>query len=297
MVLNIKRYRLLLALSFLTFALPGFAWNALGHMLVAQIAYDTLPPSSAARAQMDILTDIIASTYWKSNTFPSAGPWADDLRNHGVNVFNTWHYIDINFSQDNTPFPSTPPEVNVAWAIEESVNILKSKYSLKVEKASALQMLSHLVADIHQPLHAASRYSKDNPSGDAGGNGFALHYKDPAGRYYYNLHSLWDSAVGSMPLSVKRPLKKGREEKVQAHAKKWMAAFPDLPTDRRLDIVDPFKWSAESHEIARKRAYHGIEPDTTPANEYIATNTYYAQEQIVLAGYRLANLLKEIYPD
>jgi len=51
--------------------------------------------------------------------------------------------------------------------------------------------LIHLVGDIHQPLHAVSRYTKAHPGGDAGGNLFYIKYNN-----IHNLHALWDAQVG-----------------------------------------------------------------------------------------------------
>jgi S1/P1 Nuclease len=56
-----------------------------------------------------------------------------------------------------------------------------------------LRMLIHYIGDIHQPLHASTRYTKDYPEGDEGGNYFRVtipHHKDVS-----NLHALWDSVL------------------------------------------------------------------------------------------------------
>lgn len=54
-----------------------------------------------------------------------------------------------------------------------------------------LRLLIHYVGDVHQPLHAVTRYGKDFPTGDKGGNSFKITSKDGVS----NLHALWDSAV------------------------------------------------------------------------------------------------------
>ena len=50
--------------------------------------------------------------------------------------------------------------------------------------------LIHFVGDIHQPLHCVSRYTKNRPDGDRGGNEFKL-----PDTLYKNLHLLWDALV------------------------------------------------------------------------------------------------------
>jgi len=85
------------------------------------------------------------------------------------------------------------------------ISALKGAKSVNPENAGAvswslgdsfdLRLLIHFVGDIHQPLHATSRYTSKYPHGDAGGNGFKLTSKDGV----TNLHSLWDSVLYSYP--------------------------------------------------------------------------------------------------
>jgi hypothetical protein len=66
----------------------------------------------------------------------------------------------------------------ISWNLSDSFN---------------LRLLIHYVGDIHQPLHAISRFNEDFPIGDRGGNEFTLPSKDQV----TNLHSLWDSVLYS----------------------------------------------------------------------------------------------------
>ena len=58
-----------------------------------------------------------------------------------------------------------------------------------------LRMLIHFTGDIHQPLHTTSRFSKDFPNGDLGGNKFHLTPRANSTDPITNLHALWDSTV------------------------------------------------------------------------------------------------------
>lgn len=81
------------------------------------------------------------------------------------------------------------------------INDLKGAHDLPSGNTGALswdlgnsfdmRLLVHYVGDIHQPLHAVTRYAKDFPTGDRGGNSFKITSKDGVS----NLHMLWDSAV------------------------------------------------------------------------------------------------------
>jgi hypothetical protein len=54
-----------------------------------------------------------------------------------------------------------------------------------------LRLLIHYIGDIHQPLHATSRFTSKYPEGDRGGNSFALTSSDGVTQ----LHALWDSVL------------------------------------------------------------------------------------------------------
>ena len=54
-----------------------------------------------------------------------------------------------------------------------------------------LRMFIHFVGDIHQPLHATSRFTVEFPDGDRGGNSFKLTKQGEVSE----LHALWDSAI------------------------------------------------------------------------------------------------------
>jgi len=45
-----------------------------------------------------------------------------------------------------------------------------------LEAGMAIRFLVHFVGDLHQPLHATSRFTVNMPEGDAGGNDFKIVY-------------------------------------------------------------------------------------------------------------------------
>jgi len=257
----------------------------MGHMTVAQIAYNQLTPT--AKKQVDTLSNIMVPVYKESNNFISAAAWADDLKGHDVNVFNTWHYINIGFSTDKTPYPKFALQPNAVWAILQNISILESKKSLPQEKAAALQMLSHIVGDLHQPLHATSKYSKKYPKGNQGGTLFSL--KKP----YDNLHVLWDDGVTKFPDAPKRPLDSKGNKQVKNYAELLKSKY-SMTDDPRLKITEPMQWAKESHRLG-SNVYKNIKENTQPSAEYIVKNAPVAEEQVVLAGYRLAILLNKIF--
>src|SRR5688572_28964202 len=88
--------------SFLSLLLSSntFAWNAVGHMLVAKIAYDRLQPN--VRIKVDAMVNDLAKEYPYITNFTQLGPWPDMLKSQHIDSFTHWHYIDVAFSNDGT---------------------------------------------------------------------------------------------------------------------------------------------------------------------------------------------------
>jgi hypothetical protein len=54
-------------------------------------------------------------------------------------------------------------------------------------------------------------------------------------------------------------------------------------------------WAQESHRLAIEYVYKNIQPGDTPSSDYLKMRDHIVHQQIALAGYRLANLLNEIF--
>lgn len=262
----------------------AMAWNSMGHMLVAQISYEFLTPRT--KKEVDLLTRSMTSNYPKVNHFVAGAPWPDDIKSSGIREYNTWHYITLGFSNDGTHFPQAPTP-NVLTGIEDSINYLKNPKLPTEERAHALMMLIHLVGDLHQPMHTATRFSKNNPDGDAGGNAFILKGK------YKNLHALWDASLGAYTNNISRPLSPISQEILHDKALLLIATFFN-PKDTRLKKSSVTQWAQESHQVALDYAYYGIRKNTHPSKAYKAQGMMICNDQITLAGVRLALILNQV---
>ena len=183
---------LIAVLLTLTLAVPAWAWNYSGHRIVAVIAYDRLTPRARARVDLLIRNHPDYSGIFTQGApkdpaararyaFVNAAPWPDqiisdarfydDVRTPFLPGFpdmmrhRTWHYHDVPISGDGTPVGEQPPP-----------NLMTELPRLLAEIATAtpqqaaydLPWIEHLTGDIHQPLHATSRYLQSQPKGDAG---------------------------------------------------------------------------------------------------------------------------------
>ncbi|QEY51497.1 S1/P1 nuclease [Legionella longbeachae] len=267
--------RIIYILIFCFWVLHGYAWNAAGHKVVAQIAYDNLSPEAK----------LMCHKYLRSHThktpnasFVGSSTWMDEIRFREVYWYDVMHYIDIPFSTEEIDLPPVE-SINAVWAIKQAMNVFSSKKTKPAEKRLALRMLIHVVGDLHQPLHAVTRVSPEFPKGDLGGNLFPL----GANSVGNNLHKYWDNGAGFFL--------------GQYNAKKVKKTAYDL--EQKLSCsgistqIEPKKWAKMSHKLAVKNAYQ-LNPKDTPSTKYQEDAQKLVQKQVVYAGCRLAVMLNKL---
>ncbi|MGQ4808269.1 hypothetical protein NKDENANG_01650 [Candidatus Entotheonellaceae bacterium PAL068K] len=286
-----------------------FAWSATGHMSVAQIAYERLHP--AAKKQVDRLINVLAPFDPKVNHFVPAATWMDMLRGYDIKIFDQLHYISLPYNPYGLPSVREPNEQNVVWGIEQAILTLKSENAADFQKALMLRMLIHFVGDVHQPLHAAERYSPDNPDGELGGNLFpieigakrwkrfdAMNPGNPS-RYLLkrptNLHAIWDE-IGLLYPFVDPMHWEDWSRRIPQIVEKITEKFGSTELSEVGDLT-PMTWAQESNKAAITHAYHGIVEGGKLSDAYIERTREVATRRIAVAGYRLAAVLHAIYSE
>ncbi|HMO25570.1 MAG TPA: S1/P1 nuclease, partial [Tepidisphaeraceae bacterium] len=192
--------------------------------------------------------------------FMTACSWPDMLRSqahpmHRAHHRGPWHYINIPFVQpDDDPatmrvepagpmqyHPHTDPE-NAVQALYLLAGRLQDASIPDHDKAIWLCWYLHLGGDIHQPLHATTRFSKQHPTGDRGGNSIFFTVDNTP----INLHAYWDNLAG------------------RYDNPRVLALFGDALRTHRTDIprveIDPDNlsyalWARESFEVAVRYVY------------------------------------------
>jgi hypothetical protein len=277
-------------------------------MMVAAIAFDQLTPKTKAR-----VAQLLALNKYPTDGVNDAGPadrakaafmmaatdadaikkdrqhFKDDGedptnkkkapspgRNTGFNdkfMHKYWHYVDRPFSPDNTTLIQ-PPKINAQERIALFRKTLASKKPDRL-KAFDLVWLLHLVGDVHQPLHATSRFTAGH-MGDRGANDVklcALPCKD-------ELHAFWDGVPG---------------DDTSVSAAIAAASALAQPDPAKASISSEAAWVQESFQAAQDSVYVG--PIGVGNGPFTLTDAYkadakkVADERIALAGARLANLL------
>jgi hypothetical protein len=166
-------------------------------------------------------------------------------------------------------------------------------------RAIALAWLFHLVGDIHQPLHTAQLFTVDYPRGDRGGNEICVRVTQAS--QPMDLHRFWDGVITSSS-----NLTRLRNEAVALRNRQEFQRSQLT----ELGNTDFESWAKESFEIATKIAYRnggrigiprgGSMDCTTVAAApvlpvgYVVNASRIADRRIMLAGYRLADLLTRV---
>jgi S1/P1 Nuclease len=289
------------------------AWWDEGHMQIAAVAYDRLTPS--VREKVDFLIRLNPEyASWVAGypprkaaqyAFVRAAAWADDVKNPALGytddkptepkaqqnvgyydnfMHQYWHFKDIGFSTDGTPVEEADP-VNALTQIRVlTAGLTPSSGLPDTVRSYDLVWLIHLVGDAHQPLHAATRFSRDLPHGDQGGNRRMV---IPATGEMIKLHAYWDRLLGSYatPEGAIRDALIGDDTKL-----------PD-PDPARAKKADPDDWFKESEKLAQDFAY--AEPVRSGMEPYMLDRQYetnarnIARQQAALAGARFANLINQ----
>lgn len=277
-------------------------------MIVAAIAYDLLTPAAKAEANglLRLNPDYRqwiagASDHDRDEVaFVTAATWPDAIKSkHGYMddrdrpwrptstrsigyedkiQHRYWHSVRIPFSPDGTAV-ETPIAPNALTQIAEFRRTLSSPYASDDAKSYGLTWLLHIVGDLHQPLHAITRFTRALPDGDNIGNEVQVCISTcDAGSI--RLHRYWDYLWGdgySAPAAIEA------------------AARVERAPVSEAAIADEVAWAHESFELAKMYAY--ADPIGEGSGPYALTEDYkraawkIAQQRAALAGARLANLL------
>ncbi len=322
--LLISPIKMILLLGVLFTSHTSLAWNAAGHHLMAAITWDLM-----STQQQDYWVDILEHhprfkkdfkkhipKYVKRNpqsykewVFRRASTWPDIARGIPKKQkdkyhHSKWHYINYPLYLDkkiNTKFLNKSTKwkgkfhnnLNIIQALKGNLEVLSKQDSTKKEKALALSWVLHLVSDIHQPLHSTALFSKKYfRKGDRGGNSLEISGQG----HITNLHWYWDSRLDTTTSF----------RIIELKAKKLSIKYSNLSISKKGGSIK--QWTKESNKIAEKHVYtpkilnllntheqqNKPQPTVFISNKYDKQAREIAQQQIVHAGYKLAEILNNI---
>jgi hypothetical protein len=182
--------------------------------------------------------------------------------------------------------------VNLLSAIKEQYEKLKNEPD-GADRAIALCWVFHLVGDAHQPLHTTTLVTGERSNGDLGGTKFFIRARRDS--EIISLHHFWDDLI----IGTQRFRSVHNLATTLIHRPGF--AREKLP---ELEETAFENWvRVESFKLAKEVAYQDGKlmgpPEKTDNNVPVLPEGYttkakaVAERQIVLAGYRLAELLKK----
>jgi hypothetical protein len=263
----------------------AYAWNAVGHMTVAKLAYDQMDKDLKSRVDKLLRQHPHYGEYLANNApagvdlgewaFLRASTWPDWIRpnvnkkkgetedprgarvvkyhrgnDHFVNV-PIIHPGDEKLFEGKTLIP--PDKTDIVVALRQRLDDMMTNEAPAADKAVALCWLLHLIGDIHQPLHCATLFSAVFKTGDLGGNAYAIRADDRPQR----LHSYWDELLGVEDYTKDTPEENTKRYKLvekavgQLRGPQFAAEkFPQLKTNTSFA-----SWVGESTVLAKEKAY------------------------------------------
>ncbi len=242
------------------------------------------------------------TTYEDQYAFVECASFADSIKMRGWRDQAHWHFVD-------TPFYDGISEVipgndyNITWEIEQLKEALHyseagsdtgfTGVSYALADSFNLRLLIHYIGDIHQPLHATTRYTEAMPQGDRGGNSFTLEKHGEIDE----LHALWDSGLEQYKTDYSLPLTEYHWNKLTEFSSTLRTAYPMSTFDdvNTFSLKEYVKWSDESYELSKTFVYNGVTEGGWPSDQYFVDGKVIVNKQLAKGGYRLANLLVTIW--
>ncbi len=225
--------------------------------------------------------------------------------NHG-----SWHFINLpTYLQpsDKRRIGAPVPSMNVPAGRDDArMNVVQALTTLTqdwcaasdAERALGLAWITHLAADVHQPLHATTLYAFPAfiraDRGDRGGNDILVTARTPLRAD--NLHALWDGALGY----------ESKYRQLEALARDYgRSAVPKK--DQKGEPAQQFQaWAKQSRALAERDVYtqevlaavtaagDARQPSVSISDGYLTAMHAIAVRQIGLAGRRTASVLNTL---
>lgn len=292
------------------------AWDEVGHKLTTYIAWERMTPQvreKVSKLLREAPEDSDLSMLYPQDSrsdsarqldhFMLASTWADIVRERNFPVRykkyhqTNWHYYDSFWSMENgqlkiieKPVEELGKAVPKLFEFEKT---LQNPSASEADKAIALAWVLHLIGDLHQPLHCSARVTPEEPNGDQGANLFLLTPKDTPRNQQENLHWFWDSIV-------KRNILRKNDEPDPLYlskiAKGFIKKYPFAKMQNRLRLGKFDDWHKEGLQIATSQVFpFTLKRFETPTESYKKLAFKISEEQIALAGYRIGEMLNQIF--
>lgn len=262
-------YTGILCLTFGGYSTSAHSWGRDGHTAIGIMAINQLQPDALKELESFVKP-------LSQEAMAEACNWPDVIRDiEEYEWSGPLHYINIPRGDEvytqprDCPERSGPAEQPSRHCATEAIKYYAGELSRpkasKAQRWQSFAWLCHLVADLHQPMHAGF-------ADDRGGNNTDVIFNDEQ----MNLHYFWDTAV------------------IKQQAGSWqylvgqLGPFPPVQAGSNWSPLLVDAWTNESHKLAKDEAY----PPTKKINEAFEQQSWgLMQKQLRLSASRLALIL------
>jgi len=155
--MNKLLFSITLIVSIIIIPQKTYAWGKKGHALVSQVAFKYL----------DENTKKIVLQYLDGTTIEDAANWMDNIKSdHSFDYMKPYHYANFEKGENVEETNGS----NIIYQLNQTIKDLQNKKKLSKEQIKTkIQIIFHLIGDLHQPLHVG--YGNDK-----GGNTVQIFY-------------------------------------------------------------------------------------------------------------------------
>ncbi|KAI8590234.1 S1/P1 nuclease-domain-containing protein [Geranomyces variabilis] len=290
------------------------AWGSEGHKVVGSVAASLVQPKTLSR-----ISQILAS----GESLESVATWADIVKKQRGN--GDWHFIDVNNGNTEADNPQNDPtnskgtctpnlardcggtgnKACVVSVISQQGSILAGACGASTpstEQSEALKYLVHFFGDVSQPLHACG-YKR-------GGNDVMVAQFDSQTATQYGpmeLHWIWDTSILVKNMGG-HTTPKGQtvtQAQIDAYIAKLVSRIKtgDLKgkvggrcksPDAGTSSLCPLEWAGQANGLDCSAVFVGYDAQADLGGDYYAKNSGAVDQQLALAGVRLAAYLDEV---
>tara|TARA_R110000868_G_scaffold37481_6_gene132615 strand:- start:13203 stop:13976 length:774 start_codon:yes stop_codon:yes gene_type:complete len=235
-------------------------WSKTGHRTIGEVAQQHL--SGKAKKAIKKLLD--------GQSLALVSNFADEIKaDRSYSKYGPWHYVNYPADKKYTEVP--PSELgDIIIGIDKCIEVVKDKNSSEADKVFYLNMLVHLIGDLHQPMHVGQLEDK-------GGNDIQVEW---FGRGT-NLHRLWDANM------------------IDDYGMSYSELANNLPTLKKSEIKNIqqgniYDWVEESQDVANE-LYNSVEVGEKLGYAYSYKYWATVEQQLQKGGLRLAKVLNDLF--
>ncbi len=236
------------------------SWGKTGHRAVGAIATKYLKKSTQKKIEKILDGESLAYISIHSDEIKSDSKYR---------AYSSWHYVNFKLGKKYGEDPINP-KGDLIQGIKVCIDTIRNIKTSKVDKAFHIKLLTHLVGDLHQPLHVGHGYDK-------GGNDIKLEwFGEPT-----NIHRVWDTnMIESYKMSYSE-----------------LAANTKVKTEAEINSIKKgtlLDWIYESQTLA-ETVYASAEAEENLRYKYSYKFFPVVEAQMLKGGIRLAYLFEAIF--